>query len=222
MKQALPRLLCLVAGVVMIVQFFVPHGVSETLFSESLRWVRIISAFALILGVRSIIAHHGTRVRRRTAGWVYSAVTLTAMVVSTFIGLFVGKDANTPSLLASGAQTPIPLHMQLLYENIMAPLGATMFSILAFYMASAAYRAFRARNKEATLLLVAAFIVMIGMVPIGAAIWTKFPDVAQWLLNVPNMAAKRGIWFGIALGMIATSLKIILGIERGWLGGGRG
>ncbi len=220
MKQAIPRLLCLVAGIAMIIQFFIPHQVSETIFSESLRWVRIISAFALVLGVRSIVFHHGTKIRRKMPGWGYSVVTFVGMVVMTVVGLFGGVDPNASKLLPTNIGG-FSFHMQTLYSNLMVPLGATMFATLAFYMASAAYRAFRARNKEATLLLIAAFIVMIGMVPVGSAIWSKFPDIAQWLLNVPSMAAKRGILFGVALGIIATSLKIILGIERGWLGGGK-
>jgi len=105
-----------------------------------------------------------------------------------------------------------------LFMNGLYPMESTMFSLLAFFMASAAFRAFRARNLEATLLLVAAVLVMVGRVPLGEAIWGGFTDVQQWLIEYPNTAAQRAIWIGVGLGMSSTALKIILGIERAYLG----
>jgi hypothetical protein len=100
-------------------------------------------------------------------------------------------------------------------------LQSTMFALLAFYMASAAYRSFRARSTLAVLLLVSAFVVMLGQVPIGEALYSKMPLISQWIMKVPNTASKRGVDLGITLGALATMLKILTGVERSWMGGGK-
>lgn len=105
-----------------------------------------------------------------------------------------------------------------LYDHVFAPCNATMFALLAFFVVSAAFRAFRMRNVEATLLLGAAIIVMVAAAPIGAWISDDLVDVGQWILDIPNNAGRRAIMMGAAIGAIATSLRIVLGLERSHLG----
>jgi hypothetical protein len=100
-----------------------------------------------------------------------------------------------------------------------------MFAMLAFYVASASYRAFRARNFQATLLLVAAFLVLSGRVLFDELVfgflpadWKVLSTVSDFIMNVLNTAGMRAILIGIALGIVSTSLRIILGIERSHLG----
>ena len=112
-----------------------------------------------------------------------------------------------------------------LFQYQMSPMMATMFATLAFYIASAAYRAFRARSAEATLLLVTATLIMLWRIPMGEWFLNLFPGDIPYLLNTYimsgiNMAVQRGIIIGAALGAASMSLRIILGIERSYLGGG--
>ncbi|HIE05749.1 MAG TPA: hypothetical protein EYP58_03005 [bacterium (Candidatus Stahlbacteria)] len=218
MKRRFPLILVFVFGILGIIPFLIPHPLVQGP-DEFLRnyFLRILAAFALVLGLGSLLRVHLDKIKRKRQNWEYSWVLILSFVVSAFIGLFGGVAGQGPILMRIGS---FPFDMQTLYENIIIPLGATMFSLLAFFMASAAYRAFRARSFEATLLLISAFIVMLGILPLGDRISPHLPSFAQWILNVPNVAGQRGILFGIALGMVATALKIILGIERKWLGGG--
>jgi uncharacterized membrane protein YfcA len=218
MKKRIALVLVFVFGVLGIIPFLIPHPIVQH-SDEYIRndILRILAAFALVLALGSLLKVHADKIKRKKVNWQYSWVLILAFIVSSIIGLFGGVAGTGPLPTIIGS---FQFDIQTLYENIIIPLASSMFALLAFYMASASYRAFRARSSEATLLLVAAFVVMIGFLPVASSISPKLPAFAQWVLNVPNVAGQRGVLFGIALGAVATSLKIILGIERAWLGGG--
>ena len=221
MKRRFPLLLVFVFGILGIIPYYVPHAAYQN-FDNAMRndFLRILSAFAIILGLVSLMRVHQDKIKRKRENWQYSWVLIISFVVSSIIGLFGGVEGELflPTQIHIAGVT-LNFDIQTLYLNIIVPLGSTMFALLAFFMASAAYRAFRARSLESSLLLSAAFIIMIGVLPLADRISVHLPAFAQWIMDIPNVAAKRGITFGIALGAIATSLKIILGIERSWLGG---
>ena len=47
-----------------------------------------------------------------------------------------------------------------------------------------------------------------------------FPGLTALILGVANTAGQRAIMIGIALGIAATSLRVILGVDRSYLGSG--
>ena len=139
-------------------------------------------------------------------------------------GLFkIGNDGGiAASLTAEGSL------FQTIYLHFIIPLGSTMYALLAFFVASASYRAFRAKNREATILLIAAYIILLGRTPFGMMLTSWIPDsfsileipnLAIWIMSSPNLAGQRAIMIGIALGLVSMSLRIILGLERSYLGG---
>lgn len=219
MRLQIPLVITFLVGCFMAVQFFVPHEIFQGSFESLLAWARIVGAFALVLGIGSLLRTHWEKIRRRRRDWPYSVVTILSFLAMCVIGIGFGHEPGTVFFWV--------------FENIQVPLDATMFSLLAFFIASAAFRTFRARSTEATLLLFAAIIVMLGRVPstlivmfgdssVGQYLHAHMPDVSEWIMNFPTVAGKRGIIFGVALGAIATALRVILGIERSHLGGGGG
>jgi len=204
-------MIVLVGGVLMIIQYFIPHQISQDIFDNYTTWVPIIGAFALILGVGSLSRLHGHKVRNKAPNWPYSLAVLVPMYLLPVFALLL------PASVGGGMDPPGVYNFA--YMHIQVPIQSTMFSLLAFYIASAAFRAFRAKSLLATLLLLTAVIVMMGQVPIGELLGSWFPKVGLWIIDFPNNAAKRAIGLGVGFGILATQLKIIFGVERNWLGG---
>jgi hypothetical protein len=211
MKKQIPVLLAIAAGLYPVVAFFIPtRGVTR--FNQTLdEWMVIIASFALLLGIVSMIQVNLAKVRRRTRGWVFGLIVLVSFAVMSAFGLF-GQQGARPG----GGLYPFTWVFQFTFS----PLQSTMFSVLAFYVASASYRAFRVRNVEATLLLIGALLIMIGRIPLGQLIHPVVPEIAEWIMKVPNTAAQRGVIIGAALGAAAMSIRVLVGIERPYLGKG--
>jgi len=197
-------LVTFLSGFAVAALFFIPNYKAQAFNSKLLEWTLVVYAFALILGSMSLWNSHARKVRTRAEGWIYSIVTLSSLAAITVLGIWKGVGEGTPV----GA----------IYDTVNSPLASTMFALLAFVIASAAFRAFRARSVEATLLLITAIVMMIGRVSIGPIISPHLPGITEWLLDVPNLAAKRAIALGVGLGAVSTALKIILGIEQSYLG----
>jgi len=233
-KRQIPLFIAFVMGILFIVQYFVPHKISQDLLVAPNKWLIIIGGISILLGLSSLMHFHYTQIKRAQPGWGYSLVMFAAfgiMVTAGFLPSIIKwfLPETPPDMDPGNWLGFLPLKPGIqegnavfwIFLNGISPFMATMFSLIGFFIASAAFRAFRARSAEATLLLIAALIIMLGQTPLGGMIWDRIPDIMVWIFNVPNTAARRAILFGIAMGSIAFSLRIIFGIERTYLGGGK-
>ena len=208
---------------------------------DATQWYDIIASFAIFLGALNLLKLQFLKVVKRQSGWQYSVVAIASFFFAFTIGFFmkgaffVGEEvyftqkAAEQAILASGSTETVKAvewgaHISTegglfkwMFDNIFTPLSATMFALLAFYVASASYRAFRARNFEATLLLLAGIIIMLGRVPVGSLIT---PWMIMYLLVfvgtifATTYLKSRKIVFGVFVsGLLGVTL---LGINMNW------
>lgn len=203
MKKTLPLLITFFMGTFMLSEYFIPWWRVEDLAKRFETWGIILGAAATLLGLLNILQVNLPKIFRLEKDWFYKAIMILSAIYMIVIGAIEGQNGR---------------HFTYFYDYIFQPCNATMFALLAFFIASAAFRAFRARNFEAFLLLFSAIVVMLGRVPIGEYLSEHFPTIMDWIMNGPNIAGKRAILCGAALGIISMGLRVILGLERSHLG----
>ncbi len=194
--KSFPTGVAIGVGIVVLADFFFTHPILDALGDAFREWAIILTAFALLLGLMNLLTVHLVRIiRREESGAGYSLVVILTAATVTMIGLFTGL-AGVP--------------MTWIFENVYIPLQSTLFALIAFFLAAAAYRALRARNGETLLMLLAALIVFIGQTPL----LSFFSGAKEWVLRFPAEAGLRGILIGVGLGTLATGLRLLVGLDR--------
>ncbi len=205
MRRRVPQIICAMFGVALFVLYFSPHRTAKAINLAIVNdYFQIIFAFTLLVGVISFVKINLISIQRGEDR-SYRIVGLIGLVSMPIFALGWGLKGGSPFMWV--------------FENVQVPMQATVFALLAFFVASASFRGFRARSSQATILLLSALIMLISRSSIGDYIWQGIPDAAEWVRNYPSMSARRAILIGIGLGSLTTSLRVIIGIERTWLGG---
>ena len=210
LKQEAVYILTGIVTVLMLVEYF--FFANTQIWAETIRtWAVIIFNISLGLGAARLLIQHSLRVQRQRRDWHFSVVLLGLFVVMLLTG-FAGY-------ITTGVQTNNSIY-NWLFNYVYTPLGATLYPITGFYIFSAAYRAFRARNIDAALMLIAGCFVMLKNAPVGEAIWVGFATIGNWFQFTGQVPGMRTFAIVGALGLIAYGFRALLGKERGFYAGG--
>ncbi|MEA2095688.1 MAG: hypothetical protein U9P73_03195 [Candidatus Cloacimonadota bacterium] len=230
MKRKIPLLITFTVGIILIISEFIPHKPFGQLSGELEIWFLIISGFAILLGQLSLFKVNILKIKYKQRDWQFYTITLISFIIMVTLG-FLWGTGKSAGMLGQGEVISNILGYKpfdYLFHNIYQHLQATMFSLLAFFIASAAYRAFIGRTVESNLLLVSAVLVMLGNTTLGSLLtgwlpeslnFLHLPKISEFIMTFPTTAGQRAIMIGAGLGIIGSSLRIILGIERSYLGG---
>ena len=184
-------------------------------------YVTDVVIWMIFLGVISLTYVHGKRLLVRQPGWHNSLAFFLA-----FIGMTVVSFGSKMGDIDSGLGGTMTVAYNSLYSGLLVNLDSAMFALLAFYIASASYRAFRVRTVEAVLLMISALVIMLGLVSFGVALTSFIPagshfaffrleQLSTWLMQYINMPAQRAVTIGVMVGSLAMAMRLWLSLERG-------
>lgn len=190
-------------GGVVLAGYFVKWQTLLELRLLFMRWAILLSATALLLGILNLLAAHMHKVTQQEGGWPYSALLIIILLGTLVLGLLFGPDNRV---------------VLSLFEYIQLPVEATLMALLAVSLAVAGVRMVARRRDVYSLIFIGtALLVLLGTAPWpfgGGGLTAYFGWLRNWLAQVWAAGAARGIVLGIALGAVATGLRVLLGADR--------
>ena len=201
MRRIVVAAFAVIAGLLVCLGLLLPSPWLGRVADLLLEGALILAAFALLLGLLNVLRTHAQNVVKGPRRG-QSIVLIVALLLTLAIGVVFPQSA---------AQAWV-------FDYIYLPIQATLGALLAFVVLQAAFRAFRLRTVDAAILLASSLIMLFLQIPATAALWPRLGAVRDWMLAVPVAAGIRGLLLGVALGTMATALRILFAVDRPYTG----
>jgi hypothetical protein len=194
-QAPIATVVAIISGFVMLAMYISPAaGLRELI----LDWVMIMAAAALLIGVFNLVSVHSKKVADGS-GLLNSSALIIAIIVA-FVVKFFDQDILPPEWLLS---------------NVIVPVESALMGLLVITLT---YAAVRLISQRPTVYSGVFVLTAIFTLAAGTAIGLDIPFiqgvVKPFITHVLASAGARGILIGVALGIITTGLRIIIGIDR--------
>lgn len=203
LKKQIPLLVSILVGIIVVGEYFLNLPLLTGISKEIQSWAVLVSAFLIVVGMVNSIQVNARAFRDKKIG-VLDIFVIIGGIVVMFIVTYFNEQFSAA--------------YKFLFDNVYSTLGNAASGILMYSTPSATFRGLRAKSSGSLAFLLAAVIGMLGLAPLGAAIWNKLPTMYEWFLEIPNVAGQRGITVSASIGAMAASLRVLLGIERRFAG----
>ena len=193
-----------ITAMICIIAYFV-SGIKELSDARLLlgNWGIVISAITMGLGVLNLTIINGRNVMRRGRNWYFNMWLIIIMFVTFGLAAF-GGTGYAP--------------YKWIFDKLYTPGSQAFFSLSFLYTCVAGFVAFRIKNVESTLLLLAAFFGIVGRTPLLISYWGGFVTISDWIANTPSGGTFLAFKISVALGLILIGIRTITGIERTSMG----
>ncbi len=198
-------------GLIVLMGYLIPREVSELFFSVRLQliaWASLLAAVAVVIGAYNLLRVHVRKLLAGSPGWFYSLFTILGFFVALLASIFA------PTLVGgSGLANDVT---DFIFQHVIGATSTALSAMLAFFLLFAGYRLARRPLTLTTIVfLITAVIALIGMAPsLEAFFLPELNDLWYWLSQVWAVAGARGLLLGIALGIIATGVRVLLAMDR--------
>lgn len=162
-------------------------------------WTILLTAFALLLGVFQVIVIHIHRIYTGHREWVGSLLLLAMLCAVLVAGLLDPQGTLSPTV-------------EWIFAHVIAPGQATLFALLAFFMAAAAYRYLRIGLPGGAWMLAGMVLMLLAQLPLSLLVLpAPISTALRWWLTQPVMATMRGALIGSSLALLVVGLRFLLG-----------
>jgi hypothetical protein len=192
--------LILVIGLLLLADFLLVNESLAELADLAIQAAVLVAAGVALAGVASLAMRRGGDLWRRRGDPIGALLVLAGMAAVLVAGLRPG---------AAGAADPA---VGWIVAALLVPIGASLFGLLFVSTLAASRRSVAGRRPEAVLVVAAAVVTLVLLLPLGGSVGAWLADAASWSLAVPIGAVFRGFLIGIALLTALVAARTLLGV----------